>query len=231
MASRLPRDLPSASKKQGVVLQPHSLTSASRASYNRRVHQGRLVARCKQPRFHSTACQRKRLFSRRRSYLCPGYPRLAASSYPELLPDTPYSGHGGEKKTQKAVERLFFWVGLGSASRDSFQTCATCLRNQARQDKPAGGLRSFDPKQPVGKHFIRLGNGPFPKLPKGSIVAVFVDQLTKLAHFVPTRKTVTAEQFARLYVEQVDGPPWAKRQVHLRWDPVSQVSFGRNSLA
>ena len=34
-------------------------------------------------------------------------------------------------------------------------------------------------------------------------VLVFVDRLTKMAHFVPTQKTVTSEQTAELFVQNV----------------------------
>ena len=34
-------------------------------------------------------------------------------------------------------------------------------------------------------------------------IAVFVDQLTKMVHFVPCRKDVTVQQYARLFIDHV----------------------------
>ena len=34
-------------------------------------------------------------------------------------------------------------------------------------------------------------------------IIVFIDRLTKLVHFVPYRKEITAEQYARLFIDHV----------------------------
>ena len=34
-------------------------------------------------------------------------------------------------------------------------------------------------------------------------IAVFVDRLTKMVHFIPCRKEITAQQYARLFIEHV----------------------------
>jgi len=116
--------------------------------------------------------------------------------------DSLYSGHFGLKKTEKAVARMFIWDGQRSDLSKFVSTCATCLRNKPRQRRPGGLIQSVEiPSSPWESISFDLITD-LPKTDTGyDAIAVFVDQLTKLAHFAPTTKTVSAEGFARLYVD------------------------------
>jgi hypothetical protein len=118
--------------------------------------------------------------------------------------DSPYSGHFGLKKTEKAVAKLFTWDGQRSDLSKFVSTCATCMRNKPRQRRLGGLVQSIEiPSSPWESISFDLITDLPPSLTDSGCdaIAVFVDQLTKLAHFAPTTKTVSAEGFARLYVD------------------------------
>ena len=83
-------------------------------------------------------------------------------------------------------------------------TCTVCQRNKPRQRKAAGLLQSTEtPNDPFECLSFDLVTD-LPKTERGfDSVAVFVDPLTKLGHFVPTTKTVDAVGFAHLYLNNV----------------------------
>jgi hypothetical protein len=60
------------------------------------------------------------------------------------LHDSPYVGHGGEKKTLRAIERLFWWPDLRSDVHQYVSTCTICQRNKPRARKPGGLLHPIE---------------------------------------------------------------------------------------
>jgi hypothetical protein len=101
--------------------------------------------------------------------------------------DSLYSGHFGLKKTEKAVARMFIWDGQGSDLSKFVSTCATCLRNKPRQRRPGGLIQSVEiPSSPWESISFDLITD-LPNTDTGyDAIAVFVDQLTKLAHLICT---------------------------------------------
>ena len=83
-------------------------------------------------------------------------------------------------------------------------TCHLCQKNKARNLKPAGLLQPlglpFAPWHTVTMDFITQ----LPTTESGhDAILVVVDKLTKMVHLVPTTTRKTAEQTARLYVDNV----------------------------
>ena len=120
------------------------------------------------------------------------------------LHDAPYSGHGGLTKTYRAVLRLFWWPNMKRQVAEYIRTCATCQRNKASNQKPAGLLQPLPiPKQPwesVAMDFITH----LPRTIDGyDDILVFVDRLTKMCHAVKCKTDVTAEGTAQLFIDNV----------------------------
>ena len=79
--------------------------------------------------------------------------------------------------------------------------CDVCHRIKAEHQRPAGTLQPLPIPEwkwdKVGMDFI-IG---FPKTQKGNdAIFVVIDQLSKVAHLLPVRESITASQLAELYV-------------------------------
>lgn len=88
--------------------------------------------------------------------------------------------------------------------RAYIRSCDSCQRNKARNLRPAGLLKPLpvpqDRWEDVSMDFV-FG---LPRTSRGHDgVLVFVDRLSKMAHFIPTKQTVTAPEVARLFIDNV----------------------------
>ena len=118
--------------------------------------------------------------------------------------DSPYSGHLGISKTLKAIRRMYWWPGLEKDVKDYIACCPVCQRDKASNKRPAGLLHPLPiPTQKWESVSIDFITQLPPTRSGYTAIAVFVDRLTKMAHFVPTVNEVSAEQFARLFRDNV----------------------------
>jgi hypothetical protein len=114
--------------------------------------------------------------------------------------DVPTAGHLGKDKTLEQVKRRFYWPGMDADVLQYVRTCDACQRNKPSQQATAGLLQPLPipeyPWQQVTMDLITQ----LPKSHRGSdAIVVFVDKLTKMVHFVPTKTTVTAPQLAEIF--------------------------------
>jgi len=117
--------------------------------------------------------------------------------------DTPIGGHGGQWKTVELVTRNFWWPGITKEVKRYVEECDACQRNKNCTEQPVGKLMPNSiPKKPwthISANFIT-------KLPLAQgydSILVVVDQLTKMAHFIPTTEKTSAEGLARLFRDNV----------------------------
>jgi hypothetical protein len=118
--------------------------------------------------------------------------------------DTPYSGHQGWHRTLDVVARQWWWPRMVATVRRFVRACHSCQVNKPSQTAPAGLLQPLPvPErrwQSVSTDFIMA----LPKSAGGfDAVAVFVDRLSKRVHLSPCTTSITAPQFAELFVEVV----------------------------
>jgi hypothetical protein len=137
--------------------------------------------------------------------------RLAVPNYPGLREailyeyhDAAYSGHPGVAKTMRAIQQMYWWPAWRKQVERYVQTCASCQRNKASNQKPGGLMHPL----PIPKYTWDSVSMDFiVQLPKTAnkhdAVIVFVDRLSKMVHLAPTHTTVTAEGTARLFVDTV----------------------------
>ena len=114
--------------------------------------------------------------------------------------DAPTSGHLGKDKTMEQVKRRFYWPAIAAKYVQQYvRSCDACQRNKPSQQAPGGLLQPLPiPSQPWQQVSMDLIT-QLPKSKSGNdAIVVFVDKLTKMVHFVPTKTTATAPQLARV---------------------------------
>lgn len=82
--------------------------------------------------------------------------------------------------------------------------CRECARNKSRRDRPHGFLQPLPiPDCPFGSvpmdHTVKL------PVNKGecNCILIVVDQLTKMAHFIPTKETNAADKLSQTFIQRV----------------------------
>ena len=118
--------------------------------------------------------------------------------------DTAIAGHLGVSKTYASLQAHYFWPNLFRDVQKFVLSCHTCQTTKPSQQKPAGLLQPLPPPdgpwEQVSLDYIM----PLPKTKAGyDGILVFVDAFTKMAHFAPTKTTVTAQETARLFFDNV----------------------------
>ncbi len=118
--------------------------------------------------------------------------------------DADYSGHVGMARTQKNIERFFWWPGLHSEVQQYVKTCEACQRNKSSNQKPAGLLQPLpvpeDKWDVVTMDFITS----LPMTTSGyDAIAVVVDKLTKMCHLAPVTKDISGAEVANMFVDRV----------------------------
>jgi hypothetical protein len=114
------------------------------------------------------------------------------------------SGHRGEEKTTQKIARRFWWPHLRRSVKFHINRCAACQRSKPNNQRPMGLLQPLPVPQTVWEEVsLDLVTG-LPVTARGhDAIVVFVDRLSKMVHFVPICKTITAEQLARVFVDHV----------------------------
>jgi len=133
----------------------------------------------------------------------PNNDRLRTSILQEFH-ETTFSGHLGASKTYDRLYQHYYWPGMWKDVQNFTESCTTCQRTKASQKSTAGTLQPLEiPScnwEAVSLDFIvQL---PMTKNGHDAIV-VFLDKLSRMAHFVPTRTDATAKETARLFFDNV----------------------------
>ena len=117
---------------------------------------------------------------------------------------TKYAGHLGRDKTRAAIAATCWWPSLAADVGDWCKTCPECQKNKPGNQAPAGLLRPLPiPSYPWESMSMDLMTD-LPTTAEGhDSIVVFCCRLTKMLHFVPCCKTVTAPQLASLFVQHV----------------------------
>ena len=113
--------------------------------------------------------------------------------------DAPTIWHLGKDKTMEQVKRRFYWPGMDEDVQQYVRSCDACQLNKA----VAAGSGSTAAAAPRKSAWQQAEHGSTTKPPKsksgGAQIVVFVDKLTKMVHFVPTKTTATAPQLAHIF--------------------------------
>jgi hypothetical protein len=118
--------------------------------------------------------------------------------------DSATAGHFGFQKTYDNLRRVVYWPNIAKDTQLYVATCEKCQRNKNSQDRPSGLLQPLPiPSQRwevVTMDFI----GPLPPTARNfDAITVFVDKLTKQAHFVPSTTSATAVDVAHQFFDNI----------------------------
>ena len=111
--------------------------------------------------------------------------------------DAPVAGHFGFDKTYELIQRNYYSPGQAQMIRAHVQSCDGCQRNKLSVRHPQGLLQPLDsPASPWEQVSLDLITS-LPKTEKEfDAIVVFVDRLTKMAHFCPCTTKATGEVVA-----------------------------------
>jgi hypothetical protein len=123
------------------------------------------------------------------------------------------SGHPGHTRTFNRVTADYSWPRMTTFIRRYVQACDICPRMKTPRHKPYGLL------QPLG-----IPNHPWQAITMDFIVklpishgfdSIFVicDHLTRAAHFIPCRESMSAPEFAYLFLDHVFRPHGLPRSI------------------
>jgi hypothetical protein len=122
--------------------------------------------------------------------------------------DDPRAGHLGGNKTVELLSRKFHWENLGQDVRRYVAECPQCQGVRRPRHAPYGALQSLPlPEEPFQEISLDFITG----LPESSVqdrrcdaILVIVDRFTKLALFIPTRKSISAADLAQIFYKEVE---------------------------
>ena len=118
------------------------------------------------------------------------------------LHDNPSAGHFGIAKTVEMVSRNFWWPQMRKFIAHYVLTC-DCNRSKAPRNKPHGLLQPLPvPERP----WVDLSTDFIVELPPSAgynAISVWVDRLTKMAHFIPCHTTITADGLAAVFRDNI----------------------------
>jgi hypothetical protein len=117
--------------------------------------------------------------------------------------DVPSVGHVGMRRTLELTDRQFHWHGLRGDVTSYVKSCPTCQQMKSDNRAKAGLLQ---PLEIPTRKWAQVTTDLVTDLPESdgfTAVAVFVDRYTKMVHFAPCTKEVTAMEYARLFIDHV----------------------------
>ncbi|CAI7833176.1 unnamed protein product [Closterium sp. NIES-54] len=114
------------------------------------------------------------------------------------------SGHFGVEKTRQQLQWYYYWLKLLTDVQHPVGSCPTCQVMKSSRKRKAGQLQPIPlperARQQITMDFVT----GLPSNPGGNdAVMVVVDRLTKMAHFAACKKSISAEETARLFIATV----------------------------
>lgn len=118
--------------------------------------------------------------------------------------DSRTAGHLGSAKTVELVARRFTWPNMHREIKVYVSTCVSCQRNKPALQLPGGLLQPLPiPERPWSMVTMDLITS-LPRTRRGhDAIVVFVDKLTKMAHYAATVTTVDAPRLADIFFTEV----------------------------
>src|SRR4051812_49105804 len=119
--------------------------------------------------------------------------------------DAPAAGHLGIDKTYENLSRNFYWPRMSDSVKSFVTSCDYCQRNKTSQLAPAGLLQPLPIPtqnwQQISMDFIT--QLPKTKTTHKDAIVVFVDRLSKQAHFEAMNTTATAPDVAKIFLNTI----------------------------
>ena len=118
--------------------------------------------------------------------------------------DTPLCIHPGSRKMYQDIRQRFWWSNMKQDIARYVAECDVCRRIKAEHQRPAGTLQPISIPEWKWDHVEMDFVTGFPKSQKGNdAILVVIDRLSKVAHFLAVKETITASQLATLYMSRI----------------------------
>ena len=116
--------------------------------------------------------------------------------------DSETMGHPGYLKTYIKIRKHYYWKNMEKTILRYVNTCEKCQRNKARQTKSPGLLQPLPIPNNKWEDISMDFMVALPTTKDGyNAIMVIVDRLTKRSIFIKTKMTNTAEDTAKLFIE------------------------------
>ena len=103
----------------------------------------------------------------------------------------------------KQVKERYWWKGMGRDVKSYVRNCPACQVMKSDHRKKAGLLQPIPIPTRKWEQMTTYLVIDLPPLDGYTVVVVFVDRLTKMVHFCPCAKEITANQYAQLFVDNI----------------------------
>ena len=117
--------------------------------------------------------------------------------------DIPIVGHTGLARSAQILKRRYWWKGWKAQLTAYIRECPVCQQIKPVNEKQAGLLHPLPIPDAKWEQVTTDLVTDLPESDDYTAVAVFVDRLTKFVHFAPCKKTVTAREYAQLFLKHV----------------------------
>ncbi|KAK8951418.1 hypothetical protein KSP39_PZI003909 [Platanthera zijinensis] len=115
-----------------------------------------------------------------------------------------YSIHHGSTKMYANLKKVVWWPGLKSDVTDYVGKCETCKLVKAECQRPGDKLQPLPIPEWTFEDILMDFIHGLPRSQSGNdSVWVIVDRLSKVAHFIPLRKTDQGPKLAQLYIDEI----------------------------
>lgn len=133
----------------------------------------------------------------------PNYEKLREAVISQIH-DTLTGGHRGNMPTLDTLRKNFYWPNMDSSVDSYIKRCQVCQRTKQKTTGTAGLFLPLPVPQGRWTDITMDFVGPFPTTERGhNTVLVVVDRATKRAHFIPTKKTLSAADTAQLFLDNI----------------------------
>jgi hypothetical protein len=156
----------------------------------------------------------------------PGTPDGLREALIRSVHEAKWAGHPGQTKTVQLLSRYFWWSKMRRDVAKVVRQCDSCQRVKASRREESGLLQPLPvPNQCWWVITMDLITG-LPKTSRGhDTILVVCDKLSKMVHYIPTNKHVTAKQIAELLIDNVVRLHGVPRQVISDRDPRFTAEF------
>ena len=102
------------------------------------------------------------------------------------------------------LKRAYWWTRMKQEIAQFVNECDVCRRVKAEHQRPAGLLQPLAIPEWKFDHIEMDFVTGFPKSKRGNdAIFVVIDKLSKVAHFLPIKESITAAQLAELYTSRI----------------------------
>ena len=102
------------------------------------------------------------------------------------------------------LKQAYWWTRMKREIAQFVNECDVCRRVKAEHQRPAGLLQPLAIPEWKFDHIEMDFVTGFPKSKHGNdAIFVVIDKLTKVAHFLPIKESITAAQLAELYTSRI----------------------------